>query len=92
MLHTKKLYRLCLIVCAAWLASLAGCATPTPKIDVGAVVVAPRVRLPAPPVIVQTTLPKPMGYFQQSFLDYFGSGSKKPTTSMQPMPAAELTR
>lgn len=87
----KRPLLICPTACAALLALLAGCATPMLP-DVGAVVVAPRVQLPAPPVIVQQTLPKPEGYFQQSFLDYFSPDSVKPTTSTPPTPAAVQTR
>ena len=64
--------------CVMLLALLGGCATPTPP-DVGAVVVAPPVKLPPVPAIVQQTQPKPAGYFQCSFLTYFGSDCEKPT-------------
>lgn len=86
----KKLSRICLIALAAWLVTLAGCATRKP-LDVGQVVVAPRVQLPAPPVIVQTTLPKPVGYFQSALLGYFGGSPERQTTLTPPMPAAGQT-
>lgn len=44
--------------------------------DVGSVVVAPKVVLPPIPAIVQTTEPKPAGYFQKSLADYLESESK----------------
>ena len=87
---TKTPLLICLIACAALLALLGGCATRTP-LDVGAVVVAPQVQLPPPPVIVQQTLPKPAGYFQQALADYFSGSSAKPTLSTSPTPAAGLT-
>lgn len=62
----------CLIAFAALLALLAGCATRTPP-DVGSVVLPPQVRLPPPPVIVQQTQPKPMGWYQSRLADYFES-------------------
>ena len=78
----QTIKKLSLILLAAYvlLAQLVGCATQTPP-DVGAVVIAPRVKLPPPPVIVQTTEPKPVGYFLSSFLDYFEPESKRPTPS-----------
>lgn len=69
---------ICLAVYAASLVPLAGCGTPT-HTDVGAVVVAPRVKLPPPPEVVQQTLPKPVGYFQRSLLDYSSGSPPKPT-------------
>lgn len=90
MLQIKKLSLICLIAFAALLALLGGCATPKP-LDVGQVVVAPRVKLPPPPVIVQTTLPKPAGYFQSALLGYFGGSQERPTTSTPLMQAAEPT-
>ena len=90
MLTTKRLLPICLIACAALPALLGGCATRTPP-DVGQVVVAPQIKLLPPPVIVQQTLPKPAGYFQQSLVDYSLSSPKKPTTSMSLTPAAGLT-
>ena len=86
----KKQSQACLLACSVWLALLAGCATPTQP-DVGAVVVAPQVKLPPPPVIVQTITPLPTGYFQRSLVDYFSSSPVKPTTSTTPTPAAGLT-
>ena len=79
-----------LLACILSLGLLADCAIPI-KPDVGAVVVAPKVKLSDPPLIVQTTVPMPVSYFQQSFLDDFSSVPKKPTTSMAPTPAAGLT-
>ena len=61
---------------AALLILLTGCATPTPP-DVGRVVVAPQVKLPPPPVLVQQTQPRPVGHFQNSLLNFFSS---KPQT------------
>lgn len=90
MLFIKKLSLLCLIAYTMLLAQLGGCATQTP-LDVGQVVVAPRVQLPAPPVIVQMTLPKPVGYFQQALLNYSSGSPAKPMTSMTLMPAAGPT-
>ncbi len=79
-----------LIACVLLLALLDGCATPTQP-DVGAVVIAPRVSLPAPPVIVQTTTPKAVGYFQGSLLGYFGGSRERPTILMPPMlPAGQM--
>lgn len=86
----KKQLQICLAVYAVSLVPLSGCATRTP-LDVGQVVVAPQVKLPAPPVIVQTTSPKPVGYFQQTLADYFSGSPAKPTTSMSPTPAAVQT-
>lgn len=74
----KRQLLICLAVYASSLVNLAGCATPTHQ-DVGAVVVAPRVQLPAPPQIVQETQPKPAGYFLQSLVDYFSASPPKPT-------------
>ena len=66
----KKLSLIWLAAYALLLAQLVGCATPTPP-DVGAVVVAPRVKLPPPPTIVQVTEPKPVGWYQSRLADYF---------------------
>lgn len=77
---------------ALLLALLGGCATRTPPAkppDVGRVVVAPQVQLPALPVIVQQTQPMPVGYFQQSLVDYFSGSSARPTPSTSPTPVAE---
>lgn len=68
--------------CALLLALLAGCGTLSrnpPLPDVGTVVVAPKLRLPPLPQVVQQTLPKPAGYFQKSLLDYFSGSPPKPT-------------
>jgi len=51
----------------------------------------PQVQLPAMPVIVQRTQPKPAGYFQQSLLDYFSGSSSKPTPSTWPTQAVVQT-
>ena len=83
----KKLSLICLLAFASLLVLLGGCATQTP-LDVGQVVVAPKVQLPALPTIVQETQPKPAGYFQQSLVDYFNGSSSKPTPSTTPTPAA----
>lgn len=88
----RKLSQICLLAFAVLLALLAGCATPTPPpLDVGQVVVAPQTRLPPPPLIVQQTSPKPVGYFQQSLLNYFSGSKAKPTPSTPPTPAAVQT-
>lgn len=73
-----KLSLLCLIAFAALLGLLGGCATNTPP-DVGAVVLAPQPQLPPPPVIVQRTMPKPVGFFQNALADYFESLPPAPT-------------
>jgi hypothetical protein len=39
---------------------------------VGAVVQTPSPEVPAVPALVETTPPKPPGYFQRSLADYFG--------------------
>ena len=57
---------------------LGGCATPTPP-DAGAVVIAPQVTLSAVPTIVQTTPPKPVGYFQELLLNYSQGLRERPT-------------
>ncbi len=90
MQSTKKLSRVCLIACVLPLALLAACATPAPP-NAGAVVVAPRVTLPPPPLLVQQTEPKPVGYFQSRLLSYFSASPEKPTTSTPPTPAAVQT-
>lgn len=74
----KKQLKVCLIVYALSLIHLGGCATRTP-LDVGQVVVAPKVSLPPPPVIVQATQPKPVGYFQNSLLNFFSDKQQTPT-------------
>ena len=78
MRNIKPSPTLLLVICVLLLALVGGCATPTPP-DVGAVVIAPRVTLPAPPVIVQTTEPMEAGYFQSSLLRYFHGLGLKPT-------------
>ena len=90
MQHAKKPSPVCLIACAVPLALLAACATPTPP-NAGAVVVAPRVTLPPPPLLVQQIEPKPVGYFQGLLLSYFSASPETPTTSMPPTPAAVQT-
>jgi hypothetical protein len=65
----------------AWLLTLAlacGCATPTP-LDAGVVVVAPARKTPPPPMVVQETPAKPVGYFQCLLLRYLGESCAKPT-------------
>lgn len=84
----KKLSLIYLTACAVLLALLGGCATPTRRLDVGAVVVAPVAKLPAVPVIVQATPPKPVGYFQGRLLSYSSSSPETQTTSTPPTPAA----
>lgn len=81
---------ICLAVYALSLVHLGGCATHKP-LDVGQVVVAPQVKLPPPPVIVQQTEPKPVGYFQQTLADYFSGSNSKPMSSTTPTPAAGPT-
>lgn len=90
MQSTKKQSKACQVSCVLLLVHLAGCATRTPT-DVGRVVVAPQVQLPAPPLIIQQTSPKPVGYFQQTLADYFNALPARLTTSTQPMPVAEQT-
>ena len=87
----KRQLLICLIVCACSLAHLGGCATHTP-LDVGEVVVAPQVKLPPPPVLVQQTQPKPVGYFQCLLLNYSAGSCERPTTLTTPMQAAGQTR
>lgn len=49
-------------------AALCGCASsPSPQ-PVGRVVVAPQVKRPPAPTLVQQTQPRPTGYFQQEIL------------------------
>lgn len=67
----------CLIACVLLVALLGGCATRTPP-DVGSVVLLPQVRLPPPPVIVQQTQPKPMGWYQSRLADYFSNSQPAP--------------
>lgn len=86
MRHIKKQLLICLAVYVSSLVPLGGCATPTPPPDVGRVVIAPQVTLPAPPVLVQTTEPKPVGYFHSRLLSYFGSLPAMQTTSTSPTP------
>ncbi len=83
----------CLFVCTLLLgvtAFLVGCATPT-RAPVGAVVIAPKVSLPPPPLLVQQTEPKPVGYFQRLLLTYFSDSPETLTTSTPPTPAAVQT-
>ena len=74
-----------LLLCLA-----AGCATPT-RPDVGVVVVAPKPKIPPEPSIVTQTEPKPVGYFQQSLLDYSNGSKAKPTKSTSPTQPAGQT-
>ncbi len=99
MTKTAKRLLACLHACVPLLALLAllpllcGCATRTSKPpNAGAVVIAPRVTLPPPPLLVQQTEPKPVGYFLSSYLNYFSASPEKPTTSTPPTPAAVQTR
>lgn len=69
MSETKRRLIPLLLFCVILLALLAGCVTPMQ--EVGRVVVAPTVQLPPVPSIVQTTEPKPPGYFQYMLLNYF---------------------
>ena len=91
MQRTKKQSLIYLAACVALPALLAACATPTQP-NVGKVVVAPQVKLPAPPTLVQQTQPLPAGYFQRRLADYFSSSPEKPTTSTPPTPAAVQMR
>ena len=59
---------------------LAGCATQTPP-DVGQVIVAPKVHLPALPALVQQTAPMPVGWYQNRLQTYFSSSPQAPTGS-----------
>ena len=87
----KKLLQICLIAYTALLlAMLGGCATHTP-LDVGQVVVAPPVKLPAPPVLVQVTEAKPVGYFQNLLATYFSESPARQTPSTSPTPVAGPT-
>lgn len=79
-------YLVCLL--SSWL--LGGCATPTPQ-DVGAVVRQPPIQVPPEPALVTEAEPKPTGYYQCSFLNYFWLDCSKPTQATQPTPAAERT-
>jgi hypothetical protein len=96
MTKTAKRLLACLHACVPLLALLAllpllyGCATRTPP-NAGAVVIAPRVTLPPPPLLVQQTEPKPVGYFLSSYLNYFSASPEKPTTSTPPTRAAVQT-
>lgn len=90
--RTKPLFSRSRSAFVLLLVLLAGCATQTEILDVGEVVVAPQVQLPPPPAVVLQTLPKPAGYFQCSFLSYFGTACEKPTTSTPPTPPAAPTR
>lgn len=83
----KKQLKICLIVYALSLVLLGGCATRTP-LDVGQVVVAPQVKLPPPPVVVQVTEAKPVGYFQNLLATYFSESPARPTPSTSPTPVA----
>jgi len=90
MLKTKVLLLAWLLACVL-LPLLGGCATRTLP-DVGAVVVAPRPQIPPVPALVQEVNPKPVGYFQQSLLDYFSSRPGLPTPSISLTPAAAPMR
>ena len=74
----KKLSLICLVAFVSLLALLGGCATQMP-LDVGQVVVAPKVQLPALPTIVQQTEPKPAGFYQNSLLNFFSAKPQTPT-------------
>lgn len=47
-------------------AALSGCALSPKPVPVGRVVVAPQVKQPPVPALVQQTQPKPTGYFQRA--------------------------
>lgn len=84
--------KLSLLICSAALLACSCATRMPPPPDVGQVVVAPKVELPPLPLIVQQTLPEKPGYFQCSFLTYFGQGCDAPTTSTTPTPAAAPPR
>ena len=86
----KRQLLICLAVYALLLVHLGGCAIRMP-LDVGQVVVAPQVKLPAPPVVVQQTLPKPVGFYQNSLLNFFSDKQQTPTPLTTPTPAAAQT-
>lgn len=86
MRKTQALLLLWLSACVLS-ALLVGCATPMLQ-DVGAVVVAPKAQIPPVPAVVQQTLPKPEGYFQQELLNYSSGLPARLTTSTSLMPAA----
>lgn len=68
----KQMQKLPMMLGAALLLVVAGCATQPQTPDVGAVVEAPRPKAPPVPQIVRETPPKPPGYFQRALADYFG--------------------
>lgn len=89
---TRRLSKASKLTCLLLLVLLVGCATQTAvkPVDVGAVVVAPRVTLPPLPQVVQETEPKPAGFFQRSLLDYSTGLPSKPTPSTPPtLPAGK---
>jgi hypothetical protein len=73
------------------LAMAGGCATPTPP-DVGAVVVAPKAKLPPVPPLILTVEAKPAGYFPNLLRDYFSASPTKPKASTTPTPSAAPAR
>lgn len=75
-----------LLICASWLLSLGGCATP----DVGRVVTAPPAQPMKPPVSIQTPPPVERGYFQSNLKNTFLTPPKKPTKS-SPTPGPATT-
>ena len=81
MRKTKTLWRALSVVLLLLLAQLGGCAIrkPPPSLDVGAVVLAPRVQIPPVPAIVQTTQPRPPGFYQSRLLRYFETSPSTPT-------------
>ena len=70
MLKTRVLLIVWLFACVLLPGLLLGCATPMLQ-DVGAVVVAPRAKIPPVPGVVQQTEPRPVGFYQSSLLNFF---------------------
>ena len=84
MMQQTKVLLLCLLTGSM----LLGCVTP---IKPGVVVQPPVLKLPPVPQLVEATQPKPVGYFQQSLVDYSLGSPAKLIPSTPPTSPVALT-